>query len=108
MKIVVRPSGEFSLVDPQSGANMKKGRISVIPQTNFASQRVFIGQLEMLGQLPDDAVEADFLETLKEMDGDVGAAIEIYAAELGKGADPEGAVKVSTPKKGAKSKADES
>ena len=96
MKLVVRPSGEFSLIDPISRADIKKGRISVVSQTGFVSQRVSLGQLEMLGQLPDEAVEADFLATLKEFEDDVILAIEAYVSELN---GPDGAVKVTTQQK---------
>lgn len=80
--VVVKPTGEFSLADSQTGTDIKKGRHTAVLNTPFVQQRVGKGELEVFGKLPEKATNADFQKVLTEADGDVDYAIEAYTAEL--------------------------
>lgn len=70
MKQLVRTTGNFMLIDFQSGQRIAHDRPSVVQPTPFIAGRASAGQLEYLGSLPDEATDEMFADFYKAFSGE--------------------------------------
>lgn len=102
MKILLKTTGSFMLVDPQTGDEMQHNRPSLVGQSNFVQSRTAIGQLKVLSnEVPDTLTDADFLKFWNDSDKDEALAVQSFLASFAPKQAEEQAPK-TTPKAGAK------
>lgn len=81
MKVLLETTGKFSLTDPSArNVVIRSSRPTVVEKTTFVHQRAILGQLRHLGDVNDDATDAEFKNYLTESDGNVQLAIESFLA----------------------------
>ncbi len=83
MKILCETTGDFMLVDLTTGQEVSSTRPAVISMTNFFSQRSMIGQLRKLGDLTDEATDAEFAKYVTDSDGDIDLAVDAFLSSFG-------------------------
>ncbi len=87
MKNLVKTTGPFMLIDPQSGDEVSPFRPSVVTATNFIASRITLGQLKLLSaQVPAEATDKEFAahwaECVKGHDGNAQLAMESFLSDL--------------------------
>lgn len=102
-KILVQTAGGFTYVDDSNMQVVAHDRPCVVAATPFIKTRIADGRIELLGELGDDAVDADFRATLAAAEGDVELAVASFIAEKPA---PEPAPKKPASKKAPKPEAD--
>lgn len=80
MMLLVETTGEFSLIETETGVQIHRKRATVVPQTNFVSARLSVGQLNLLLQLSDDATDAIWVEHLEACAGNLQMALDSFDA----------------------------
>ncbi len=70
MKILVSTTGAFQLVHSEQHELVRAHGDTVIEKSQWAQEKVSIGQLLVSAQLNDEASDAEWLKTLEESDGD--------------------------------------
>lgn len=60
MKLLVETTGQFMLIVPGSRDEISAHRPSVVSPSSFVNQRAAVGQLSTLGQVADEATDAEF------------------------------------------------
>lgn len=79
VQTVSRKGERFGLMDASTGQDISAFRPTVVARTGFVTQRLGLGQLEiLLNDLPDVATDADFVKYLDEAKGDVTKAVEDF------------------------------
>lgn len=97
MKIIVKTTGKFALMDP-SGAEIRSQRPTVCNRTGFIDQRVKLKQVEIVAEdLPAEATDLEFEAFWRECEGDFDLAVESYLAKLKKDLDDKEAEKAKKP-----------
>jgi hypothetical protein len=85
MKILCETTGSFSLVDfGQAGAVIEAHRPSVVERSAFVSARAAVGQIRFLGDVTDEATDAEFakyVDEAEDMDLAVSAFLAAFAVE---------------------------
>lgn len=82
MKIIVKTTGSFGLVDPINMTAIEKDRLNLVAATNFVQGRVSLGQLKIVASdFPDVATQEDWDAYLKDSDGDVELAIAAFRSQ---------------------------
>lgn len=100
MKVICETTGDFMLVDySNNGQTVHAGEINVVEVTPFINSRAMIGQLRFLGEVNDEATDAELQKFIKEADDDVDLAIASFLSTFGLESAP------VTSKKGKKAKA---
>lgn len=88
MKILCETNGSFQLVDFGNGGDViKADRPSVVSGSPFVSARAALGQLKVLGNVNDEATDAEFEEYFKASDSSelaVASFLEAYSTEVTK------------------------
>ena len=79
MKILVETTGAFQLVHTELNEHVRSQGKTVIEKSQWAQEKVSIGQLLVTLQLSDEATDAEWLETLRESDGDKALALASFA-----------------------------
>jgi hypothetical protein len=84
MKALVKTTGPFQLVCPESGQTIPAHRPAVISQTGFFQQRTLIGQVALVKELPDNADDQGWAHFLRNEayagEGGLAKAVEDYLA----------------------------
>jgi hypothetical protein len=83
MKLLVETTGAFMLTDLASGQEVPSHRPAVVGHSNFFQHRVSLQQLRVLGELTDDATDAEFAKFLAESEGDTNLAVESFVSVFG-------------------------
>ena len=84
MKTLCETSGNFQLVDVYNGGQIVRGtRPSVVQQTDFVNNRALVGQIKFLGELTDEATDAEFAKYWRETMGDSARAVDSFLAAFG-------------------------
>jgi len=78
MKILVETTGDFQLVHSELHELVRAQGYSVIEKSQWANARVGIGQLLVKAQLNDEATDEEWLETVRETDGDMELAVASF------------------------------
>jgi len=81
MKYLVETTGQFMLVDFDTGCNVESYRPCVVKQSAFIAQRHLLGQLRTLGTVSDEATDEDFLAYWKECEGDAAFAVSSFLSK---------------------------
>lgn len=88
MKILCETNGSFQLVDFGNGGNtIQANRPSVVLGSPFISSRAAIGQIKVLGNVTDEATDAEFAEYFDASENAelaVAAFLEAYSTEVTK------------------------
>lgn len=83
MKILCETTGAFQLVDfEMGGAVIRSHRPCVVSQSHFVSAHAAAGRIRVLGNVNDEATDAEFAKYVKESDGDLQLAIESFMASF--------------------------
>lgn len=86
-KLLVETTGNFSLIDGTRGlVDIRSTRPTVVVSTSFVQNRIALGQIKVLAELPEEATDEDWVKFLEESDGDVDLARESFVSSFG---DPE-------------------
>lgn len=81
MKVIAHTTGNFQLLDGQSGDLISAFRPSVVTQTPFINARRGLRQIEIIAEdLPDDASDVEFAKHWQEANGDMELAVQSYVA----------------------------
>lgn len=78
MKILVSTTGAFQLVHSEQHELVRAHGDTVIEKSQWAQEKVSIGQLLVSAQLNDEASDAEWLKTLEESDGDRNLALASF------------------------------
>ena len=79
MKMLVSTKGDFMLVNPQNGEEVRWNRPSVVREATFISEKLSTGVLQLhAATLPDTADDAGWAEWLKASDGNTDLAVASY------------------------------
>lgn len=78
MKLLVETTGAFQLQGDHHGEHIPWNRPAVVYQSNFVTARVSTGAVSVLGQVNDQASDAEFANYLKESDGDMELAVASF------------------------------
>lgn len=100
-KILVQTAGGFTYVDDSNMQVVAHDRPCVVVATPFIKTRIADGRVELLGEVGEDATDADFRATLTEAEGDVELAVAAFLTEKPA---PEPMPKKAAPKKAAAAK----
>jgi hypothetical protein len=103
MRYIAETTGSFSLLDMMGTTvqEMKSWRPSIVENTPFVQQRIALGQLTVLAELPDEASDADFASYWKESTARE-QAIEAYKSKFSPEA--ESNTNTSTKRRGGRPK----
>lgn len=77
MRMIVETTGDFQLVDAETGFLVRFDRPSVPPVTSFI-QAMAGSKLRILGNVSDEATDEEFEVYLKESGGDVKLAMASF------------------------------
>ncbi len=78
MKLLVETTDDFMLFDTETHVWVDYNRPSVVPPSGFINSRAALGHLKILGQVNDEALDADFLLTWTESEGNQELAVSSY------------------------------
>lgn len=70
MRLLVQTTGNFQLLHAEQEELVRYEGLTVIEKTQWAGSHVGTGQLLIEGQVNDEATDAEWLETVRECDGD--------------------------------------
>lgn len=90
MKFLIETTGEFGLVDygVNPAAVIPSTRPCVVEGSGFVTLRHHAGQLRTLGELKDEATDAEFKKYWDETKGDSELAVSSFLSTYGKDATP--------------------
>lgn len=81
MKLLVKTRGQYSLMDPYEGQDIRMDGYTVVRITPFIEQqRAF--QIETVAELPDSATDAEWLEYVAASGGNLDLAKASYLASF--------------------------
>lgn len=80
-KILVETTGSFMLQD-SNGQEVQANRPCVVRRSQFIHSRTALGQLKVLGQLKDEATDAEFLQYFRDSEGDAPLAVESFLSKF--------------------------
>ena len=78
MKILVETTGAFQLVHTELNEHVRSHGKTIIEKSQWAQEKVSIGQLLVTLQLSDEATDAEWLDTLRDSDGDEALALASF------------------------------
>lgn len=79
MKLLVKVTGPFMLVDPSTKCEVSPDRPSVVVSSNFIETRLAVGQLKVLSnELKEVATDVEFGKFWMEASGDSDLAVESF------------------------------
>lgn len=81
MKLLVETIGDFMLMDGGAGQEIEAHRPCVVVSSNFVSMRMAVKQIKVLGELTDEATDAEFITFLNESGDDVELAVGSFLAK---------------------------
>lgn len=83
IKLLVETKGEFQLLDlGHLGQLVAAHRPSVVENSNFVQDRIGRNQIRVIGELKDEATDAEFVAYSKEAGDDKQLAIDSFLAEF--------------------------
>lgn len=82
MKCIYETTGSFQLVGATRAEFYRANRPTVHESTHFNQQFVGSGRLKVLGQVNDEATDAEFAKTWEEAKGDKDLAVASFIAEF--------------------------
>ena len=83
MKLLVKPTGPFLLLDPTTGCVVYDARPSVVLSSVFIGSRTALGQLKILSnELDDSATDAEFVKYWAESEKDETLAVESFLSKF--------------------------
>ena len=86
MKLLVKTTGKFMLLDPMTNCEMESVRPSVVQSSQFVNSRIAVGQIEVIaGHLKEEATDAEFANFWKGSNGDEALAVESFLSAFKKG-----------------------
>lgn len=99
-KAIVETVGSFEYVDLATGSLAEGHRPSVVQMSPFIQTKINDGKIKLiLGDLPKEANNKDFLTFWKESGGDIDLASQSYASTFGKTAEKKPAPPAGSPAK---------
>lgn len=82
MKLIVKPKGNFMLILDR-GEVVETFRPSVVTEHDFLNSHIALGRIEVLKRdLPDEAMDKDFLKWFKDSDGKEELAIQSFMSSF--------------------------
>ncbi len=78
MKQLIETTGEFELIDFETGTLIQADRPTVTSKTTFISTRASLGQIRFLADLTDEATDEEFNKYVSETPDDLDFAIEAF------------------------------
>ncbi len=78
MKILVETTGAFQLLHPELHEHVRRHGKTLIEKSQWAHEKTSIGQLRVVAQLNDEASDAEWLDTVKDSDGDEELALASF------------------------------
>lgn len=91
MKLLVETTGAFQVLNPDTYERIRHEGLTVVTKSQFIHERASIGQLRVKGQVNDEASDDEWLETLRESDGDeelaLASFLDRYPADAGRPAE---------------------
>ena len=102
MKIVVKTTGSFSLIDSLHGQEIPKDRPVVVYHSTKVAQFIKRKQVEKVCDVPDEATDEGFVPFWDESKGDEDLAIAAYISSLEEAAAAEPVVPVKGKGRGKK------
>lgn len=82
MKMIVQTTGEFLLQEPYNREVVENNRPHVVSRTTFFQERIALGQLTFLGDVPNDATDEEFAEFWQSAEGDEALAIDSFKSRF--------------------------
>lgn len=81
MKQIVETTGNFMLIEPHTRETVEPNRPCVVSKTKFFSERMGVGELKYLCDVPDTVTDLDFAKVFKEQNGDAEAAVNEFRSK---------------------------
>jgi len=78
MKILVSTTGSFQLMNSAQEELVRSEGITVVGKSQFWGEHISEGRVEVHGQVNDEASDAEWLETVRESDGDQELALASF------------------------------
>jgi hypothetical protein len=89
LKLFVKTTGAFILMDPAGEQVIMPGRVHVARSGYFVQNQLTLGHLTVFRhELPDEASDAEFQAWLVESNGDEELAMDSYASRFAPAAPP--------------------
>ncbi len=79
MKYLVETTGDFMLIDPD-GTQIRHDGYSVVKHSPFIQERVVAGQIRTVAEVNDEATDTDWLDYVKDSDGDLDLALASFVS----------------------------
>lgn len=82
-KLLVETTGEFQLVDIGNNSKLVRHEgYTVVEQSSYLAERVANGQLRIIAELGDGATDEDWVDAVKQSDGDIELARDAFKSEF--------------------------
>lgn len=78
MRLVVETTGDFQVLHAEQRELARAQGYSVVEKAQFWHERISIGQVIVKGQVNDEATDAEWLETVRESDGNLDLALASF------------------------------
>ena len=78
MKLLVSTTGSFQLMNSAQEELVRPDGLTVVQKSMFWSEFISLGSVEVHGQVNDEATDAEWLETLRESDGEQDLALASF------------------------------
>lgn len=78
MKILASTTGSFQLMNSAQEELIRSTGLTVVHKSRYWSEFISLGQVEVHGQVNDEASDAEWLETLRGADGDEELALASF------------------------------
>lgn len=78
MKILVSTTGSFQLMNSAQEELVRSEGLTVVTKSRYWSEYISLGSVEVHGQVNDEATDAEWLETLRESDGNQDLALASF------------------------------
>lgn len=100
MKVIAQTTTEIMLLDPVTREIISCDRPYVVTYTPFFEARTGKGEIRILTNgLPDGAIDEEFVNFLKDSDGDVELAVAAFVSTMKPEPEPTPALKSKAPPK---------
>lgn len=80
-KILVETTGDFQFLDLTSGELVRHEGYTVVDQGGMVPERIANGDLRIVAEVSDEATDAEWLDTVKQSDGDLDLAVASFKSE---------------------------
>jgi hypothetical protein len=82
MKLLVKTLGPFGLTDMYTGCQVVWNRPSVVKPSAFVDQRIQLGQIRVISQIPDEATDEEFKRFLIDSGENEELAVSSFLSQF--------------------------